>query len=85
MSGRTGWSSYLGVEEADLEATPYLHISSPEKRSGKSRLLEVVVELVRAPLEAANTSDAALFRAFALESPTLLLDEVDAVFGPKAR
>src|SRR5439155_12653817 len=33
----------------------------------------------------ANISDAALFRAIAKLSPTLLLDEVDAIFGPKAR
>jgi Protein of unknown function (DUF3631) len=66
-------------------ATPYLAVTSAEKRSGKSRLLEVLELLVRAPLPTANISDAALFRAIAELEPTLLLDEVDSIFGPKAR
>jgi hypothetical protein len=32
-----------------------------------------------------NISDAALFRAIETLKPTLLLDEIDAIFGPKAR
>jgi hypothetical protein len=36
-------------------------------------------------LPTANISDAALFRAIAQRHPTLLFDEVDAVFGAKAR
>jgi len=65
--------------------TPYLAVTSAEKRSGKTRLLEVLELLVRAPLPTANISDAALFRAIAELQPTLLLDEVDSIFGPKAR
>jgi Protein of unknown function (DUF3631) len=71
------------LEAADC--TPYLYLSSAEKRSGKTRCLEVMECLVREPLPAANISDAALFRAIAELSPTLLLDEIDAIFGPKAR
>jgi hypothetical protein len=66
------------------ETTPYLAITSPEKRSGKSRLLEVLGRLVARPLATANISDAALFRAIAAERPTLLFDEVDAIFGKGA-
>ena len=62
-------------------ATPYLHITSPEPESGKTRALEVAHELVPTPLSTMNISDAALFRAIASVKPTLFLDEVDAVFN----
>lgn len=66
------------------DTTPYLHIKSPEKRSGKSLLLELLELLCHKPLLAANVSPAALYRVVDSRSPTLLLDEVDAVF-PKGR
>jgi len=66
------------------DTTPYLHVTAPTMRSGKTRVLEVSESLVRKPLVAANASDAALFRALA-DEPTLLFDEIDTVFGPKAR
>jgi Protein of unknown function (DUF3631) len=66
------------------ETTPYLWTSSAEKRSGKSRLLEVLALLVARPLRAAAVTEAALFRVIADRQPTLLMDEVDAIFGPKA-
>jgi hypothetical protein len=62
------------------EQTPYLAVSSAEKRSGKSRLLEVLALLVREPLSTANTSAPALFRTIAATQPTLLMDETDATF-----
>ena len=75
-----------GVAAADV--TPYISISSAEKRSGKTRLLEVLELLVSNPLQAANISDAALYRAIGdseSPTPTVLIDEVDAIFGTKAR
>jgi Protein of unknown function (DUF3631) len=65
--------------------TPYLAITSPEKRSGKTRLLEVLALLVHEPLSTANISDAALFRVVDRQRPTLLIDEVDAIFGNRGR
>src|SRR5205823_4148061 len=62
-------------------ATPYVLILSPEKRSGKTRLIEVLAELVREPWSVVGASEAALFRRLAERRPTLLLDEIDAVFG----
>lgn len=71
---------------AAADTTPYLAVTSAEKRSGKSRLLEVLAQLVPHPIEAANISEAALFRALAGETTsTLLFDEIDGTFGPKAR
>src|SRR4051794_7858052 len=78
------WTLHTHAFDA-ADVTPYLAITSAEKRSGKTRLLEVLELLVRAPLPTSNISDAALFRAIAELSPTLLFDEVDAIFGPKAR
>jgi len=78
------WILHTHVIEA-ADATPYVAITSAEPRSGKSRLLEVLEQLVRAPLATSNISDAALFRSIAQEAPTLLFDEIDAIFGPKAR
>ncbi len=78
------WTFHTWALEA-TDVTPYVHVSSPEKRSGKTRLLEVLALLVRAPLPSANISDAALFRAIEAKAPTLLFDEVDSIFGPKTR
>jgi hypothetical protein len=75
----------LHTHTADAaEATPYLAVTSAEKQSGKTRLLEVLELVVARPLRAAGATQAALFRS--LESvPCLLFDEIDTVFGPKAR
>jgi Protein of unknown function (DUF3631) len=78
------WIAHTHAMEA-ADCTPYLMLTSAEKRSGKTRLLEVLELLVREPLPTANISDAALFRAIAEMSPTLLFDEVDAIFGSKTR
>ena len=67
------------IEAAD--ATPYLHIRSAEKRSGKTRLLEVLSLLVARPWYTGRTTPAALVRKVNAEKPTLLLDESDAAFN----
>jgi hypothetical protein len=67
------------------EVTLFLSITSAEMRSGKTRLLEVLELLVRRPWRAVFPSEAVLYRKIELECPTLLLDEVDAVFGAKAK
>jgi hypothetical protein len=65
------------------QATPYILVVSPEKRSGKTRVLEAVELVVRKPLRAANISAAGVFQAIEKWGPTLLVDEVDAVFRSK--
>lgn len=62
------------------EATPYTHVTSPEKRSGKTRVLEAVEFLVRRPIRALDLSEAALYRIIQRDCPTLLWDEIDVVF-----
>lgn len=54
---------------------PHLAIQSPEKRCGKTRLLELLEWLVHEPLFTSNISPAALFRVIVDKRPTLLLDE----------
>jgi hypothetical protein len=66
---------------AAADFTPYLAITSAEKRSGKTRLLEVLKLLVVKPWLTGKTSVAALFRKIDKEMPTLLLDEGDAAFN----
>jgi uncharacterized protein DUF3631 len=78
------WVAHTHATDA-AEATPYLAVTSAEKRSGKTRLREVLELLVHNALPAANISDAALFRAVEKLSPTLLLDEADAVFKARER
>src|SRR5215203_1790898 len=62
------------------ETTPYLHIKSAEKRSGKSRLLEVLELLAKDAWYTGRVTPAVLIRKIAAETPTLLLDESDAAF-----
>ena len=62
-------------------ATPYLVVVSPERRTGKTRLLDVLRVLVREPWYATSPTEAVLFRKISRDRPTLLLDEIDAIFG----
>ena len=68
------------------ESTPRIAFLSPEPGSGKSRALEVTEPLVPRPVHAVNTTPAYLFRKVSDEAgrPTILYDEIDTVFGPKA-
>lgn len=66
------------------ESTPRLTLVSPEKRTGKTRTLEVLETIVSSPIHVVNMSVAALFRAIDADHPTLLFDEADTYFGPRA-
>lgn len=69
------------------ESTPRIAFLSPEPGSGKSRALEVTEPLVPRPVHAVNTTPAYLFRKVSDPAgpPTILYDEIDTVFGPKAK
>lgn len=67
-----------------FDYTPYLSVFAAEKRSGKSRLLEVLSLLVRNARLTSGSSSAALVRSVDESNPpTILLDEIDAVYGEK--
>lgn len=69
------------------DTTPRLAFLSPEPASGKSRALEVTDLLVPNAVMAVNVTPAYLFRKVGSDDgpPTILFDEIDTVFGPKAR
>jgi putative DNA primase/helicase len=57
--------------------SPILAITSPTKRCGKTKTLELLSVTVRRALVASNITPAATFRAIDKFSPTLLVDEAD--------
>ncbi|HEX6500166.1 MAG TPA: DUF3631 domain-containing protein [Micromonosporaceae bacterium] len=64
---------------------PRLVIRAPEKRCGKSRLLDLVEGMCHDPLITVNASPAAIYRAIGSDDPpTLLIDEADTIFGGDA-
>jgi len=71
----------------EWDSTPRLVFSSPEAASGKSRALEITETAVPRPIESVNATPAYLFRKVSDEDglPTVLYDEIDTVFGPKAK
>jgi len=70
------WIMFAHAHDAFL-ISPILAIQSPEKRCGKTTLLELISMLVPKPLVAGNITNAAMFRTINAHAPTLLLDEAD--------
>lgn len=58
---------------------PHLAITSPEKRCGKTRFLQLLALLCCRPMNMASISPAALYRAVEKRKPTLLIDEAGQV------
>lgn len=56
---------------------PMLGITSPEKRCGKTTLLEVLQGLTKSALLASNITSSAFFRVIEAYQPCLLIDELD--------
>jgi hypothetical protein len=68
--------------QAAWQHAPRLVIRAPEKRCGKSRLLDIVEATCHEPLITVNASPAAVYRAIGTDTPpTLLVDEADTIFG----
>lgn len=80
------WIAHTHLMDA-WESTPRFAALSPEPASGKTRLLEITELLVPNPVEAVNVTPAYLFRKVggADGPPTILFDEIDTVFGPRAK
>lgn len=70
-----------------FDSTPRLSFQSPEPGSGKTRALEVLAKLVHDPVETMNTTTAFLARRIDQSDPppTVLFDEIDTLFGVRAR
>jgi hypothetical protein len=67
-----------------FDATPYVYVKSPQKRSGKTRTLEVLEQLCKGPMRAASITEAAIYQSVEKFRPTLLIDETDAIFTGKS-
>lgn len=83
----TLWIAHCHLMDA-WDSTPRIAFLSPEPSSGKTRALEVSELLVPNAVEAINVTPAYLFRKIGEEEggrPTILYDEIDTVFGPKAK
>jgi hypothetical protein len=74
------WVAHSWILDA-FDYSPYLHASSPEKRSGKTKLLDCLELVVAKAWRAVSPSEAVLYRKIERDQPTLLLDEVDTVFA----
>ena len=79
----TLWIAATHAQPAWAHA-PRLVIRGPEKRCGKSRLLDMVEALCWDPFITVNSSSAAVYRSITADPPTMLVDEADTIFGPKA-
>ena len=82
----TLWLAHTHLMES-WESTPRLVFLSPEPGSGKTRAMELTETLVPRPVEAINVTSAYLFRKISdLHGlPTILHDEIDTIFGAKAK
>jgi len=79
----TLWIAATHAQPAWAHA-PRLVIRGPEKRCGKSRLLDVTEATCHDPFITVNSSPAAVYRSITDDPPTLLVDEADTIFGAKA-
>jgi hypothetical protein len=68
-------------------STPRLAVLSPDMECGKSRVFEITSLLVPRPILDVNTSAAFLLRSVADQEnrPTLLLDEIDTIYGDNGK
>ncbi|WP_320780228.1 DUF3631 domain-containing protein [Streptomyces sp. CRN 30] len=83
LTAVTLWVAATHIQSV-LQHAPRLAVVGPTKGCGKSRLLDVLHETVHKPMMTVNTSPAVVFRVIGKNPPTLLVDEADTIFGPKA-
>jgi hypothetical protein len=86
LNAHTLWITHTWLMER-WDSTPRIAFLSPEPGSGKSRALEVTEPLVPRPVHAVNCTPAYLFWKVSDPDgePTIVYDECDTLFGPKAK
>jgi hypothetical protein len=77
------WTVHTWIPE-QAEQSPYLDVSSPEKQCGKSQVGKVASFVVRRPWVVITPSEAVVYRKIEQDFPTMLMDEVDAIFGGRS-
>lgn len=70
------WAMFTHVFE-EFEFSPRLNLTSPEKRCGKSTVLDLLELLVARGVVVSNSSSAAIFRTIHNHKATICFDEVD--------
>lgn len=70
------WTLHTYVFDS-FDVSPYLTLTSPQKRCGKSTVLMVASALCHAPVLVSHATPAALFRLIELVHPTFLVDEAE--------
>jgi len=77
------WTAHAYLVER-FETSPILAVTSAEMRSGKTRVLDCLEMLVPNPVRMVLPSEAVFYSVLAKRPrSTILLDEVDAIFGPR--
>src|SRR6476659_295728 len=77
------WVAHAWLIES-FEVSPILATPSAELRSGTTRTLDCLELLVPTPYRAVIPSEAVVYTVLSQRPrPTLLLDEADAIFGPR--
>jgi len=77
------WIAHAHLVE-EFETSPLLAVTSAEMRSGKTRLLDCLELLVPHPFRVVIPSEAVVYTVLAQRPRrTMLLDEADAIFGPR--
>ncbi len=71
------WTAFTYVHE-QFDCCPYIVVKSPQKRCGKTLLLEVLEKLTNRPVLGGNMSAPTVFRLIDEYAPTLLIDEADS-------
>lgn len=71
------WAALTWLSDA-VRVLPILAITSPEKRCGKTTVIDLLTRLCRRARPTANISPAALFRYVEKFTPSLLIDEADS-------
>lgn len=74
------WAALSHVYD-EFDQSPRLALISSDPRCGKSRVLELLHLLVANGLKAADMTAPVMFRLIDNAHPTVLFDEVDAIFG----
>src|SRR5215469_9295265 len=77
------WVLHTYLPDRSL-VSPRLAIASPEKRCGKTTMLDVLARLALKSLPTANVTAAAIFRVVEAYRPTLLIDEADTFLRDNA-
>ncbi|SHI08393.1 Protein of unknown function [Streptomyces sp. 3214.6] len=83
LTAVTLWVAATHIQTV-LQHAPRLAVVGPTKGCGKSRVLDVLHETVHQPIMTVNMSTAVLFRVIGKNPHTILVDEADTIFGPKA-